>query len=117
MPAGKFNDLGHLGFGDLEREDAANTHAMAVDMQHHLDRVLAALGEEFFQNVNNELHRRVIVVQQQDLIERGFLGLGARAGDDAGTGSIALAVVAAVTAVAHDIQVPGARIGPRATPA
>ena len=35
MPAGEFNDLGDLCFRDLEGKNAANAHAMAMDMQHH----------------------------------------------------------------------------------
>ena len=67
---------------------------MTVDMQHHLDRVFAAFGEEFFQNMNDELHRRVIVVEQEDLVEGWFFGLRARTGDDTGAGIVALAISA-----------------------
>ena len=86
MPAGEFNDLGHFGFRHFEGEDAANAHAMAMDMQHHVHRLLAGLAEDFFQDMDDELHRRVVVVQQQHLVERRLLGLGARFGDDAGAG-------------------------------
>ena len=49
MPARKFNDLRHLGLSHLEREHAANTHAVTMDMEHHLYSVLTAFGEEFLQ--------------------------------------------------------------------
>ena len=86
MPPGEFNDLGDLCFRDLEGEDAANAHTVAVDMQHHVDRFLAGLAENLFQDMDDELHRRVIVVQEQDLVEAWLLGLGACFGDDAGSG-------------------------------
>ena len=86
MPPGEFNDLGDFCFRHLKCEDAANAHAVAMDMQHHLDGILAALGEEFFQDVDDEFHRRVVVVEQKHLVEAGLLGLGARFGDDAGAG-------------------------------
>ena len=102
MAAGKFNDLPDFCFGDLVGENAADTHTVAVDMQHHLDRGLAILGEELLQDMDDELHGRVVVVQQQHLVEAGLLGLGARVGDDAGAGTIlALAVPVIVARILH----------------
>ena len=46
MAAGKFNDLRHFCFRHLVGEHTANTHAVAVDMQHHLNGFLAILVEE-----------------------------------------------------------------------
>ena len=104
MPPGEFNHLGDLCFRDLEGIDAANTHTMAVDMQHHVDGLFAILAEDFFQDMDDELHRRVIVVEQQHLVEAGLLGLGARFGDDAGSGvasGIARPVLAVVVIIAR----------------
>src|SRR5665213_864866 len=97
MAARKFNDLCHLCLGNLICKYAANAHTMAMDMQHDLHRLFASLVEEPLENVNDEFHRRVVVVEDQNLVEAGFLGLGARFCDDAG--SIAGAVVLAVCAV------------------
>jgi len=102
MPACEFNDLGDFCFRHLERKNAANAHAVTMDMQHYLDRILAALGEEFFQDMDDEFHRRVIVVEQKHLVERRLLSLGARAGDDTGAGIVALAIIA-VTMIAHEV--------------
>ena len=101
MAAGKFNDLRHFCLRHFVGEHAADTHAMTMDMQHHLHRFLAVLVEEPLQNMNDELHRRVVVVQDEDFVEAGLLGLGARFRDDAGTiaGSVALIVV--ILSVAH----------------
>ena len=86
MPPGEFNHLGDFCFRDLEGEDAANADAMAMDMQHDIDRFLAGFAENLFQDMDDEFHRRVVVVQEQDLVEAGLLGLGTRFGDDAGSG-------------------------------
>ena len=99
MAAGEFNDLGHLGFRHLEGEDAADPDAVTVDMQHHLDRILAALAENLLQNVNDKLHRRVVVVEQEHLVEIGLLGLGARLGDDAGSRTVIVLPILAVPAI------------------
>ena len=102
MTAGKFNDLRHLCFRHLIGEDAADTHTVTVDMQHHLDRVLAALGEEFFQNMDDELHRRVVVVEQQHFIQAGLFGARTRLGDDPGAGAVPpVLLVVAVARVLH----------------
>src|ERR1043166_3840114 len=93
MAAREFNDLRHFSLRNLECENPTNTHTVPVDMQHDLHRVLAVLVEKALKNVNDELHRRVVVVQDEDLVETGFLGLRARLGDQPGPGS--------VTAVAH----------------
>ena len=94
MPARKFNDLRHFRLSNLKCEHAANTHAMTMDMEHHLYRVLAAFGEEFLKYMHNELHWRVVVVEQEDLVERRFLGFRARARDDTGAGIVAFSAIA-----------------------
>ena len=57
MAASKFNNLRHVCFRHFIGEHAADAHAMAMDMQHHLDRVLAAFGKEFFQTTFSILRR------------------------------------------------------------
>ena len=103
MPPGKFNHLGDFRFRDLECEDAADAHAAAMDVQHHIYRSLAGLAENLFQYVDDEFHRRVIVVQQENLVERRFLGLGARLGDDPGAGG-ARPVLVVVVGIARILQ-------------
>ncbi len=46
-----------------------------------------ALVEEILQNVDDEFHRRVVVVQDQDFVERRLLGLRACFRNDAGSRS------------------------------
>ncbi len=88
MAAREFNDLRDLGLRHLVGENAAYTHTVLVDMQHDLDRFVAALVEELFQDVDDELHRRVVVVQDEDLVETRLLGLRARLRDDTGPRSV-----------------------------
>ena len=61
--AGEFDHLGNLGLGDLIRKDAADADAALVDVQHHPCGILDAHLEEALQDVDDEFHRRVIVVQ------------------------------------------------------
>ncbi len=101
----EFNDLRDLGFGDVIGENAADADAVAVDVEHDLHRLLAVLVEDLFQDVDDEFHRRVVVVEQEHLVHARLLGLGARFRDDAGavvTVARSLAALAAsVTSVSH----------------
>src|SRR5260221_137540 len=63
-------DLAHLGRGDVARVDAAHAHALAVDFQHHLGCPLPGHAEKLLQHQYDELHRREVVVQQQNLVHR-----------------------------------------------
>ena len=102
MLAGIVYDLRHFGFRDLVGVDPADTDTPAMYVQHDLRRLFSALAEELLQDVNDELHRRVIVVQHQYLVKRGALGFRARANDDAGrttTAATAIITVASGAAV------------------
>src|SRR5258706_1387688 len=103
VPPCEFNDLRDLRFGYLVGENAAYTHAVTMDMEHDLDGILAPLVEDLLKNVDDELHGRVVVVEDEDLIEARFLGLGARFRDDAGARAVSRALLAAaiVPRVSH----------------
>ncbi len=47
MPPGEFNHLGDFCFRNLERKNAANSDAVAMDVQHHIHRLFAVLAEDF----------------------------------------------------------------------
>ena len=71
-------DVDHLF--DLRRGDfagvrAAHAHAFAMHLQHHLRRLLATHGEYSLQHDDHKVHRRVVVVQQHDLVQRRRLDL------------------------------------------
>ncbi|CDX39023.1 hypothetical protein MPLDJ20_240086 [Mesorhizobium plurifarium] len=92
--SGEIHDLGHFGLGHLECVDAALAHSMIVNMKHDARGGFAVLLEKPFQDVNDELHRSVIVVQDEDPVQAGLLGLGFGARDDSGaaTGIVAVSV-------------------------
>src|SRR5690606_27676877 len=81
------HDLGHLCLGNLEGVDSAFAHTMIVNMEHDAGGRFPVLLEEAFQDVNDELHRRVVVIQDQHAVETGLLCLGTGAGYDRGSTS------------------------------
>lgn len=103
MTAGEFNDLGNFCFRHLIGEHAADTHTMPMDMQHNLHGFIAVLVEKPFQNQNDKLHRRIIIIQQQNLVEARLLGFGASFRDDTGAGIAAFVTISAISivSVAH----------------
>ena len=79
--AGKIHHLGHLGLGDFVGEHPALPDSMVMDVEHDLGRGFDILLEKLLQDVNDKLHRRVIVVQYQHTIEIRALGLGLDLGE------------------------------------
>src|SRR5690606_22705884 len=75
VPPRELGDLGHLRLRHLVGEDATDPDPSSVDMQHDAGGFLAALPEEPLEDVHDELHRRVVVVEQQHLVERRLLRL------------------------------------------
>ena len=65
MAACQFDYLRHLGFRDFKSVNAANPHSMPVNMKHNLDGFLMGLPEEALQDVDDELHGRVVVVKYE----------------------------------------------------
>jgi hypothetical protein len=104
MPAGKFNDLRDLCFRDLIGEHAANTHTVPVDMKHNLHGLLPRLIEKALQNVNDEFHGRIVVVQEENAVQARLLCLLPRFCDDAGPRAVALAR-SVVPFVAHWMRI------------
>jgi hypothetical protein len=87
MAARQFDHLRHLGFRDFESVNAADSNSVAVNVQHNLDRFLVGFPEETLQYMHDELHRRVIIVKDEDPVQRGFLGFWPGLGDNAGPGA------------------------------
>ena len=65
---GQVHDLLGLGFGDVPREHADHAEASVVNLQHDLRRLGFRLVEEMHQDVDHELHRRVVVVVEDDVV-------------------------------------------------
>ena len=76
MFPGEIHDLHHLRLGDLIGVDAAFADTVIVHLQHDPRRRLAILLEEALQRVDHEFHRRIVVVEQKDTVERRLLELG-----------------------------------------
>ena len=82
MFACKVHDLRDLGFCDLIRVDAAFADPVVVDMQHYSCGGFVVLAEEAFQNMHDELHRRVVIVENENPVHVRPLGLRLGLGDD-----------------------------------
>lgn len=84
MPSGEFDDLGDLGFRDVVGKNAADADTVPMNVQHNFHRGFPALVEDLLQYVNDELHRRIVVVEYEHLIQAGLFGFGPCLGNDAG---------------------------------
>src|SRR5262245_41646158 len=98
--ASVIHDLGHLGLGDLEGVHATLPDAVLVNVEHDPRRLLSSLLEEPLQDLNHELHRGVVVVEQKHAVEARPFRLGPRLGDDARPG-IAVFDVGATNRITH----------------
>src|SRR5437879_12258039 len=94
---GEVHDLRHFGFGYLIGIDTTNTDPASMHMQHDAGRFLATLAKKTFEDVHDELYRRVVVILHQYLIHRRLLRLRLCLVDYAGTG----AFLASSSVVAH----------------
>jgi len=74
--AGVCGHLGDFRLGDFEGVHPAHALTSGVDLKHNARRGGSIHAEDALENVDDELHRGVIVVQQNDLVERRALELG-----------------------------------------
>ena len=65
MPPRGINDLGHFCFRHLVGEHPADPHAVLMYVKHYASRVFARLIEELLKHIDDEFHRRVVVIQEQ----------------------------------------------------
>src|SRR5438874_1190762 len=65
----------NLHLCDLVCVDARDADTLRMHGPHDLERVAVRLAEDFFQDLDDELHRREVVVVQEDAEERGLLQL------------------------------------------
>ena len=84
----KVHDLRHLGLGNFVCVNTALADAVMMDMEHNADRRFMILVEESLQHLNDKLHRRIIVVEQQHPVEARLLGLRLGLGNNRGAGSV-----------------------------
>ena len=74
---------GDLALRDLEHVDARYTFSSPVNLKHELGRLRGSLVEELLEQCHDELHRRVAVVEQDDLETGGSLDLSFLLGGEA----------------------------------
>ena len=86
MLARQIHHLSYFGFSYFVRVNAADANPLLVDVEHDMGRLLVILVEEALQDHDDELHRRVVVIEQEDLVQTRLLGLRARPGDHIGPG-------------------------------
>src|SRR5262249_25051869 len=80
--ARKIHDLRYFSFRHLVSEHPTLADTVMVDMQHDARCGLAVLLKEPLEHVNDELHGRVVVVEQQTAIKPRSLRLRLGFGDD-----------------------------------
>src|SRR3970040_2416731 len=73
---GECQHLPNFGLRYLSSIDPADPDSLLVHMQHDAGCVFAILGKKTFQNNHDELHRSIVVVQQDDFIKLRLLKLG-----------------------------------------
>jgi hypothetical protein len=100
--ASQFFDGSHLGLCDFERVNAGYSHAILVHMEHDPGRFGVRLVKDRLQHLDHELHRRVVVIQQDDLVERGLGGFGPGLGPPFGD-SATLPAVVVIAVAARDL--------------
>ena len=100
MFARKVHDLRDLGFRDLVRIDAAFADPVMMHMQHYSCGGFVVLAKEAFQNMHDEFHGGVVVVENEDPVHVRPLGLRLGLGDDRSAGP-ALLVSALAILVGH----------------
>ena len=67
---------GYFGFRYLICEHTTDTFALGMHLQHDARRSRAVHPKELFQDIDDELHGGVIVVEQHHLISGRLLRLG-----------------------------------------
>lgn len=69
MLAGEVHHLSNFRFRHLICVDPANTDPFLMDMHHDPVRLIVLLIEEALKHKNDEVHRRIIVVEQEHFVK------------------------------------------------
>lgn len=104
----KVHDLGDLGLGDFVAKRPANADALLMNMKHNPGGFIDIHLEKALQHEHDKLHRCVVVVEDQNFIRIGLLGLGPRFRRDANIGIVA--VSGAIVTGAIIIVIPGHKL-------
>lgn len=82
MLPGEVGHLRHLGLRHLIRINTANSDAFVMNVQHYPRRVFPPLVEEAFENMNDELHGGVVVIQKHYLVKAWLFCFRSCLGDE-----------------------------------
>jgi len=63
----------YLGGGDIARKNSADAAAVEMDLEHDLGRGFPVLAEQFLEHGDDEFHRRVVIIEHDDLVHLGWL--------------------------------------------
>ncbi len=85
MLAGEVRHLRNLRFRHLIGINPADSDPFLMNVHHDAIGFIVPLIEKALQYVNDEIHRCVIVIEKQNLVEAGPLGLRFGLGDDPAT--------------------------------
>ena len=96
----KVHHLRDLRFRHLVSVDPAFAYSVMMHMQHNSCGGFVVLPEEPLQDMHNEFHWRVVIVEDKDTVYVRPLGLRLGLGDDAGRRS-ALIIFAFAIVVSH----------------
>ena len=76
MAAREIHHLTDFGLGDLEGEHADNRNPFLMHCQHEFERLSLGHAKKALKHMNDKLHRRIVIVEQQNLVERRALDSG-----------------------------------------
>ena len=82
MPAGRIDHLSHLCFSDFVSVDSTYPNTMLVNVKHYPCRFVPSFIKEPLEDIDDELHRRVVVIQNQNSVQGGLLKLRLDLRDD-----------------------------------
>ena len=66
MLPGKLRDLGNLGGGHVFWKNTTNAAPLGMHLQHDPRGLLECHAKEALQNIDNEIHWREVIVEQND---------------------------------------------------
>lgn len=97
--AGKIHDLANLGFSNFVSKYAALADTMIMNMQHDTRRIVHVFLKKPLQDMNDKLHRSIVIIEKQNAIKAWLLGFRLRARNHNGT---AIGSIPAVRLALHD---------------
>ena len=89
---GQIHHLINLGLRHLIGKHPTYTNPLAMYLKHNLCRFIPPFRKEAFQNMDDEFHGRVVVIEHQHFVHARFFRLRAGLGDDPGTDRVLIMI-------------------------